>query len=77
MEVSGQHHGPTALTQGRASSTHWIGGIVGLRPVWTAVVKRKISASDGNRTPGPTLSIILLTVVGYGKKQSVPEDGTR
>jgi hypothetical protein len=52
MELSGQLHAPAALTpKERAPGNHWIGGWVGTRAVLDAVVKRKIPAPAGIRTP--------------------------
>jgi hypothetical protein len=57
MEVSGQLHAPTALTQRKAPGTHWIGGWVGPRAVLDALVKKKLLITDAN------LLLLVLTLL--------------
>jgi hypothetical protein len=63
MEVSGQVHTPAALSQGRAPSSHWIGGWVGPRAVLDAVVKRKIPIP--RRESNPSVPIVQPVAQRY------------
>jgi hypothetical protein len=52
MGMSGQRLSPAALYfWQRTTGTHWIGGWVGLRAVWTQALELKYLSSARNRTP--------------------------
>jgi len=53
MEVSGQLHAQPLYPQGKAPVTHWIGGWVAPRPVWTWWWREKFPAPARTQTPDP------------------------
>jgi hypothetical protein len=61
-EWSVSRHGRFTLN-GRASSTHWIGGWVGLRVGLDAVEKTAISAVNGTRAVRTVLTVLFLHLV--------------
>jgi hypothetical protein len=55
MEVRHRLHAPVALPRGTATGTHFIGGWVGPGNGLDAMEKRRILATDRNRTQIPLL----------------------
>jgi hypothetical protein len=52
MGVSDQRHAPAALcARERTPCTHWIGGWLGLKAVWTQRLEGNFFASTGDGTP--------------------------